>query len=176
MDRNRRMFSPEARARVRDLRLVDELNVCDTSSERAHRYRHASSMGTPLHGAVRVAEYVQDGMAPTRVVDAGRAIVGGETFEIASLPGRDLVVVVRTAADAAASVMRASGGGVFTASFAEAGFALDVGGRPQPRERFQPAAGWHEHVFSVPGAAISGTKTTLALRGRYASFYYWFFQ
>ena len=79
LGRNLVMASPEALQAVAGLTQVDRLDVCDPRDEAAHGYSFRSALGTlRLNGAARV------GTSPdgTTLVDAGRAILGGESFRV----------------------------------------------------------------------------------------------
>jgi hypothetical protein len=176
--RNARLWLPGTRAVVQRLTEVDRLNVCDATDEAVHGYRFRSELGgVRLHGTARIARYGEAEAGPGELVaDAGRAIVGSESFRVKTRAGRDLVVVLRTAADVSANVLRAGGNGQFTLGFAEEGLVVEAGGQSAGRVTFRPRPGWEEHVFRVPGHLLADGTTELKLSGRYASFYYWFFQ
>jgi hypothetical protein len=172
-----RLASADALRAVDGLHEVDRLNVCDALAEREHRYGHGSHLGAiPLHGTARIDAYpMADGS--TRVVaDGGRAILGAEWFEVRATRGRDLVVVMRTAPWVAANTMRAAGVGQIRIDIPEATIRVETEGRIAARLTFQPSPGWHEQVFRLPGAFLGAERTRLRLSGRFASFYYWFYQ
>jgi hypothetical protein len=174
--RNARLFLPETLEAVQGLQEVDRLNVCDSRDETAHAYRfHSRLGGLLLHGTVRIDTYPLPS-GPEVVADAGRAILGRESFRVRTHRGRDLVVVMRTAASVDAATMRATGSGVFGVEVQEAGFLVRAGGRPAARFSFPLRPGWNERVFRIPGTFLEEGTTALELSGRYASFYYWFFQ
>jgi hypothetical protein len=110
------------------------------------------------------------------VADGGRAILGSESFRIRTRKDADLVVVMRTASSVNANVMRASGSGQFGVEIAEAGIIVDTEGRQSARVAFRPRPGWDERSFRIPGSFLSDGSTSITLAGRYASFFYWFFQ
>ena len=163
---------------VRGRERVDRLNVCDGPDEAAHGYEAESSAGNVrLSGAARVDEYAgADGAGALRVADAGRVVRGGERFTIATHPGRDLLIVSRTASSARAIVWTASGPAAYDLDFPEAVVSLRVNGQPAGTAAFRPRPGWDEMVFKVEAARIVGPRTALDLRGRYAAFRYWFYQ
>lgn len=174
-ERNRRYYSPATAAAVAGLREVDRLNVSDTRDERAHGYAFRSRLGDlALFGSVRVAAYAERPLEP--VADAGRVILGSESFRVRTERGRDLLVVMRTAPGAAVGVLRPSGNGVFDVQVQAAGLVLLADGREVLRAARRPAPGWDEWVLRVPAAALGDGATHLELRGRYAAFFYWFFQ
>ena len=174
--KNGRHFLPETQAAIQGLAEVDRLNVCDTWDEAAHGYTFSSHLGNlVLNGTPRIDSY-QLAAGPERVIDAGRAILGYEAFNVRAAPGRDLVVVMRTAPSTEVKLLRPGGLTGGNLAFAEAGLLLTAGGRPIGRFQFRPRAGWDEQVLRVPAAAVSEPSLRLEIRGRYASFYYWFYQ
>jgi len=174
--KNRRLFAPETLAAVSGLREVDRLNVCDSADERRHGYAFSSHLGdVRLFGAVRIDAYALAGGSEV-VADAGRAILGSETFRVRAERGRDLVVVLRTAPGLEVATRQASLTGLLPLEFPEAGFLAQVGNGSLPPVTFRPHSGWNEIVLRVPGALLSEAETEVHLKGRYASFQYWFFQ
>jgi hypothetical protein len=169
-----RVHLPETMQEVAGLAEVDRLNVCDPADESNHGYAFSSRLGDlRLGGAARVEAYSADGV---RVADAGRAILGSERFEVKTTPGRELVIVLRTADVVPVAVMRPSGSSVQQLSFVEAEIAVSADERPVTRARVHPRAGWEEAVIRVPAAAVTKARTRIDLSGRYASYRYWFYQ
>jgi hypothetical protein len=165
---------PQAAQAVAALAEVDRLNVCDPSDEAAHGYRFDSRLGNlRLHGAARVDEYPGSGV---RVADAGRAIIGSESFEVNTTPGRDLVVVMRTAQVVPVNVLRAGGSGAEPLQFVESELDVLADDRPAAHARFRPGPGWDEAIIVIPGAALTRPRTRIEMTGRYASYRYWFYQ
>jgi len=175
--KNARMFLPESLQAVSGLREVDRLNVCDSADEASHSYRYESRLGNlRLNGTARVDRYAAEGGAGEVVADGGRAILGSETFRVRTRKGTDLVVVMRTSSSVNANVMRAGGSGQYGVEIAEAGLIVDTGGQVSARLAFRPRPGWDERTFRIPGRFLSDGSTSITLSGRYAAFYYWFFQ
>jgi hypothetical protein len=171
---NRRLLSPGALEQVRGLQKVDELNIGDPRDERAHNYSYRSLLGSvPLYGTTRVAAYDDGG---PRVVDSGRAILGGESFVVDARRGRDLLIVVRTTASPEANVMKTRGKATIPLALEEAAIAVSVEGAPNRKVSFRPRAGWDEQVLRIDGARLGAERTRIELSGHYAAFYYWFFQ
>ena len=105
-----RMYLPQGAKESATRAEVDRLNVCDPADEAAHGYRFDSRLGNlRLLGAARVDRY--GGASGPRVADAGRAIIGSESFEVNTAPGRDLVIVMRTAQVVPVNVLRPGGSG-----------------------------------------------------------------
>ncbi|HET9317072.1 MAG TPA: hypothetical protein VFQ51_15880 [Vicinamibacteria bacterium] len=166
---------PETLKAVAGRERVDRLNVCDTRDEDAHAYDvEPFAGGLPLAGTARVDEYPD--AAGGRVADAGRAVRGRETFTITTRPGRDLLIVSRTAPSVRAVVWAASGATAHDLDFPDEVFALRVNGQPVGTTTFRPRRGWDEIVLKVEAARIVAPRTTLELRGRYTAFRYWFYQ
>jgi hypothetical protein len=152
---------------------VDRMNVCDPADEKSHGYVSSSRLGgLALGGSARVDQYA-DG---PRVADAGRAILGWERFSVRTAPGRELVIVLRTAGVVSVVVAPAGRPTSQPLDFVEAELEVSVDGRPAGRLRFRPAPGWDEVVLRVPAALVTGERTRLELAGHYASYRYWFFQ
>jgi hypothetical protein len=176
LGRQHTLHLPASRQQTEGLVETDRLNVCDAADEKAHGYRFRSRLGDlRLRGTARIASY-QVGGGEVQVADAGRAILGEETFEVRTRPGRDLVIVARTATSMGANVLRAETAGQFAIEMPRVGVAVEVDGAQAVSAAHAPAAGWDEMVLRVPGALVRGERTALRLKGRYASFHYWFFQ
>ncbi|HVD76123.1 MAG TPA: hypothetical protein VNH43_00875 [Vicinamibacteria bacterium] len=177
LGRNARFYLPETVAAVQGLQEVDRLNVCDSRDEAAHDYAFRSGLGgLRLFGAPRVAAYGSAQADGQRVADAGRLIIGEESFLVRTPARRDLIIVLRTADSATAGVLRASGSGQVPMEIPEAGIVLRVNGKTAGRVTFRPRPGWDEQVFRITADQVQEGRTRLQLSGRYASFYYWFFQ
>jgi len=177
LDGNDEPWLTETRDAIKDLSLVDRLNVCDTQDEAAHDYSVASAAGNlRLAGGARVDDYAAGTAGARRLAEGGRAVRGHERFVVSTRPGRDLLIVLRTAASARATVWTVAGATAYDLEFPEAGIALLVDGQPAGAMTFRPRPGWDEVRIAVNGARITGPRTTLELRGRYASFRYWFYQ
>jgi hypothetical protein len=165
-------LSTAAAQATRALRLVDRLNVGHGSDEAAHAYRAETRLGgTPLGATARIAE---DPGSP-RIADGGRAIVGRESFALSTVAGRDLVLVLRTAPEMEASLLRI-GGGPVTLAFQPAAAILRVDGHVVGTVSEAPSGAWPEWVLRVPAGLITSSRTRFEVAGRYASFGYWAYQ
>ncbi|MFI5183971.1 MAG: hypothetical protein ACHQNV_06215 [Vicinamibacteria bacterium] len=174
--KNHRLYLPEARAAVEGLREVDRLNVGDARDEARHEYAFRSELaGVPLWGTARIASYAVGGREE-RVIDAGRAILGEESFVVSAEPGKEMRMVLRTAPAIDATIRRASGSRSIGIEFPEADVSVEIDGTRVVHAALRPRDGWDEAVFSIPGSALTTPKTRLRVFGRYASFQYWFFQ
>jgi hypothetical protein len=176
LDRGREPVLAEARTAVGALQEVDRVDVCDTRDEAAHRYRYVSRRGEILlAGSVGIGPVPQP-TGEILLADAGRLIVGGESFRVRTRGQRDLVVVLRSRTPVLASALRAQGGLSAPVEVPEMGILLRAGEREVARLALRNRPGWNEHVFRVPAEAVSDGTTDLALSGRYSSFHYWFYQ
>jgi hypothetical protein len=110
------------------------------------------------------------------VADAGRAILGHESFRVRARRGRPLVVVLRSHSDVEVRVLGAHGGFVRRLEIPEARLVVRAQGLEVARLELASAPGWNEHVFEIPGDALAEGATELRLSGQYTSFQYWFFQ
>jgi hypothetical protein len=162
------------RDRIGALAEVDRLNVCDSKEEAAHEYAFSSSTGAfRLWGTVRTDV---TGGGERTVADGGRAILGWESFRVAARPGRDLLVVMRTAPAIDANLLQASGARRVGVEFPEAALIVSVDGQIALKDTFRPTSGWGERVLLVTGNFLRGERPRLEIGGRYASFQYWFYQ
>jgi hypothetical protein len=176
--KNREPLAASSLRAVQGLLEVDHLNVCDGQEEERHGYDHSSHLGNvALHGTVRIDTYPPESGVPSTstVADAGRMILGRESFRVKASPARDLVMVLRTAGSAQVGVMRAATAGTFELEVPEANVEVTASGQVVGRISFRPVPGWNEVVFRIPARLVKGDDT-LVLRGRYTSYYYWFFQ
>jgi hypothetical protein len=176
LDRGREPVLAEARAAAAALHEVDRLDVCDVRDEAAHGYRYASRRGEILlAGSVGIGP----ALAPkgeTTLADAGRLIVGDESFRVRTRAGRELLVVLRSRTPVLARALRAQGGLATPVEVAEMGILLRAGGKEVARLALFNRPGWNEHVIRVPAGFVSEGTTDLALSGRYVAFQYWFYQ
>ncbi|HEY3083207.1 MAG TPA: hypothetical protein VGM69_25220 [Chloroflexota bacterium] len=137
------------------LRRLDYLDVGSEAAERAHAYQIEGARGT-----TRVALRVTPQHA---VEDDGRAFIGAESFEIASEPGRDLIVARRFEAGGATMVVRIDG---------------QVAGEWRPRPLAYALA---EDTFRVPSGLVRRPRVQVRLElvpgsaPRGLSFGYWSF-
>ena len=174
LDRARQPLLPATLAALAGRERVDALNVCDPADERAHAYEVDTRLaGRPLNGGAWAADVPEAG---GRVLDAGRLVAGSERFRVSVRPGRDLLLVLRTAPVAPATLLSAAGNRLMTLQAPEAELALLVDGRDAGGGRRRPQAGFDEWLLPVPAALVRGPTVRLELRGRYVAFRYWFYQ
>jgi hypothetical protein len=176
LDRGREPVTAEARGAVAALHEVDRLDLCDARDEADHGYSYRSRRGEILlSGSVGIGP----ALLPTgeaALADAGRLVVGSESFRVRTSGGRPLVVVLRSRTPVVARAMRAQGGLALPVEVPEMGIVVRAGGNEVARLAFANRPGWNEHVFSVPAQSVSDGTTDLALSGRYSAFHYWFYQ
>jgi len=174
LDRGEEPALPDAAATVASLEMVDRLDVCDTRDEAAHAYRHESRQGELLlGGSVGIGPL---GAGESTLADAGRLIVGGESFRVRTRGGRDLMVVLRSRSPVVVRSLRAQGGLAIPVDVPAMGIVVRAGERQVARLALANGPGWNEHVFTVPAEAVAEGTTDLALSGRYAAFHYWIYQ
>ncbi len=74
----------------------------------------------------------------------------------------------------------AGAGGFGSTSYAvalpEEGLTVRIGGALAARVSLRPRPGWNEFRFKIPASLVRENRTRLDISGRYASFYYWFYQ
>lgn len=154
-------------------REMDRINVGDPRDEAAHGYVARSQLGGFLLGAtVRVADYP----AGVRVADAGRAILGSESFEVRTIPGRELVLVLRTAPSMQVPQIRLGAATVVELTFGETDLRVSAGGQDAGTLRRRAGGAWDEWVLTVPAALVPTDRTRIGIAGRFASFYHWVYQ
>jgi hypothetical protein len=110
------------------------------------------------------------------LADAGRLILGGESFRVRTRAAREIVVVLRSRSPVLARALRAQGSVAVPVEVPGMGIVARVAGREVARLALANGPGWNEHVFRVPADAVSEGETELVLSGRYAAFHYWFYQ
>ncbi|HEY8232571.1 MAG TPA: hypothetical protein VIJ10_07910 [Vicinamibacteria bacterium] len=170
-----------ARAAVDGLERVDRIDVCDPRDEAEHAYSLDSRRGElVLFGSVAIGPAAigpaAAGAATRLLADAGRLVLGGESFTVRTRAGRELVVIVRSRSSIVARSLRASGGLLAEVDVPSPGIVFHAGGREVARLGAVNAPGWNEHVVRLPAQAMGDGSTRLELRGRYAAFHYWFYQ
>jgi hypothetical protein len=160
---------------------VDSLDVCDRRDEADHAYRYDSRMGgVPLAGALRAEDLVV-GARSERLADAGRLIVGYESFDVATRAGRDLLIALRSSDPVECRFLLALSDDPNHVRSAVLPVerelvTLEAGGRMVGTFQLDNGPGWNEHVLRIPGALVGGTRTRLRLSGRYSVYGYWFYQ
>ena len=176
LDRGEDPVLPEARAAVASLEEVDRLDVGDARDEAAHGYRYESRRGELLLAGSVALGPVPLPEGEVALADAGRLILGGESFRVRTRAGRDLVIVLRTRSSVVARSLRAQGGLAAPVDVPVTGLVVRAGGQEALRVELPNQPGWNEHVLRVPAALVADGTTELAFSGRYDAFHYWFYQ
>jgi hypothetical protein len=161
-----RIYQPNVLRRTAGLTLVDTLDVADLADESAHDltwWHEASRPGFPTE----VHQLAYRVLPEQEVLDGGRLVTGGMSFDVATRPGEPLWLVARLHAREAGAVQVAVDG-------------LQIGEWAYP-----PVPGqWLETVFRVPATAVNGERTSITLQAssedpgfrHYAPYYVWFLQ
>jgi hypothetical protein len=159
-------YQPDVLERTAGFRPVDTLDVADLNDEAAHDvewWHDARPSGWPTE----VWQLTYRDLPEREVLDGGRLLTGGISFEVATRPGEPLQIVARLHTQEAGAVR------------------VEVDGRDVGCWAYPAAPGqWLETVFWVPAEAITGPRTRFALRVEvsnpdfryYAPYHFWFLQ
>ncbi|HKP54740.1 MAG TPA: hypothetical protein VJ183_19055 [Chloroflexia bacterium] len=146
---------------------VDTFNVGDLDDERHHAYKlmgRQSSMAEPK-SVVTSAPYEESGFTLT---ESGRRHSGWEEFSVKSVPGKPLIIVVRTrlAPDAGQMLLVFANG-------------REVGLWKSHNER---ASAWQEYEYAIPAEFITSEQTTVRIDSTFdpggpgfSDYRYWFY-
>jgi hypothetical protein len=154
-------------ARLQGSRLVDQVDVADLASEKAHRYRWSNAARPPGFAT----EFYQQGYIdcigtniPCIVMDGGRSITGEEAFTLNTTPGEDVLLITRVHP---------------TASVTLEVYANDV----HVATRLIPAqpGQWMEIPTLIRAASITDTTTRIRImanmaNGSYMPYIHWAYQ
>jgi len=162
-----------------DLAPVDSLNVADPIDEAAHGYAWESSVSTRrLFATLKVDKYAGEGRgAGAEIADGGRVIMGFEEFDVATPSANtDLWVVIRTHPEPSARVRHPEGERRLDLSLATSTLRLQTsrGRTDWFRTSLQP--GWNEVAYRLPAALLEPKATRVRIEGRYAAYWYGFYQ
>lgn len=160
------LHQPDILARTHSLTLVDTLDIADLNDETDHRVHWWQSHLRPgFPTEVHQLKYRAD---PTQeVLDGGRLLNGGLSFQTTSQPGRPLWLIARLHAH--------EGGAVH----------VKVDGETVGRWTYPQIAGeWLETMFRIPAEFINNTQTEISLEVdtntagfvHYAPYYLWIMQ
>jgi hypothetical protein len=165
-DSGEQFYQPDVLERTTGFRLVDRLDVADLDDEAAHDvkwWHDARPSGWPTE----VWQLTYRDLPEQKVLDGGRLLTGGISFEVATRPGKPLQIVARLHAQEAGAVR------------------VEVDGRDIGLWTYPSAPGqWLETVFWVPAEAITAPRARFAFRveasnpdfRHYAPYYFWFLQ
>ena len=161
-----RFYQPDVLARTAGLRLMDTLDVADLDDEAAHGVEWWQDVRRPGF-PTEVWQLAYRVLPEQEVLDGGRLLTGGITFDVATGPGEPLWIVGRLHAQEAGAVL------------------VEVDGHDVGRWAYPLVPGqWLETVFRVPGEVITRSRTRVLLRvdadnpdfRHYAPYYFWFLQ
>ena len=115
----------------------------------------------------------------TNIVEAGRLLLGGDEMTIPLALGKDVEVVLRTAATATATAPgaygAAAGGKCLFSNPME--LHIEVDGREIGNAAFYVEnKGFSDVHFTIPGSAIVRTPCRVAFHGDHVAYGYWFYQ
>ncbi|HEX7880063.1 MAG TPA: hypothetical protein VF720_11675 [Candidatus Eisenbacteria bacterium] len=148
-------------APLAERRLVDRVDVADRVNEKEHRYVYRAAEGVYQE----MLELQPGGPDGRNIIDGGRLISDGESFELSGLsPGREAVLVARSRGGFRVTV---------TVDGEEAGEWLEPG---------RAGANWVESSFTVRGGLIRGARARFDVRiteshtAPWSIFHYWLYQ
>jgi len=165
-DSGAQYYQPDVHEQTAGLAWVDVLDVADLDDEAAHNvvwWHDVQRPGFPTE----VLQLTYRVLSEREVLDGGRLLTGGISFDVATRPGEPLWLVARLHAHEAGSVR------------------VEVNGRYVGDWAYPPVPGqWLETVFRIPSNAISSTRSHIALHVgtdspdfvHYAPYYFWFLQ
>jgi hypothetical protein len=161
-----RFYQPDILARTRGLKLVDVLDVADLADEAAHNLHWWNKVQRPgFPTEVQQLHYQVD--PKVKVLDGGRLVTGGMSFQVQTRPQEPLQIVARLHAREAGAVQ------------------VTVNGQEAGRWAYPALPGeWLETLFTVPGKVIVSERTEIRLQVdasnpdflHYAPYHFWFLQ
>jgi hypothetical protein len=165
-DSGERFYHPDILARTAGLKLVDRLDVADLDDEATHGVEWWQDVRRPGF-PTEVWQLTYRILPDREVLDGGRLLTGGMSFDVVTRPGESLWIVARLHAQEAGAVR------------------VEVDGQDVGRWAYPPVPGqWLETVFRVPAEAITCSRTRIVLRvdadnpdfRHYAPYYFWLLQ
>jgi hypothetical protein len=165
-DSGEQFYQPDVLERTAGFRLVDRLDVADLDDEAAHGMKWWHDV-RPSGWPTEVWQLTYRDLPEREVLDGGRLLTGGLSFEVATRPGEPLQIVARLHAQEAGAVR------------------VEVDRRDMGRWTYPSAPGrWLETVFWVPAETITNSRTRVVLRvdasnpdfRYYAPYHFWFLQ
>lgn len=159
-------YQSDVVTRTAGFEIVDTLDVANLDDEAAHNvewWQDARRPGFPTE-----VQQLRYRVPPEReVLDGGRLLTGGMTFDVNTKPGKPLWIVARLHAREAGAVR------------------VEADGQGIGRWAYPPVPGqWLETVFRIPSEKIAHARTQIVLRvdaenpdfRHYAPYYFWFLQ
>lgn len=168
--------SPEAAAAVRDMELVDRLDVGHAGSEAAHEYAIFDLLRNARIEPVVASRPTGEG----RLTDVGRVVLGEESFALHATAGRDVRMVLRTLGSVPAVACHHDHVAVMQTLAFRSPLRLMVlaDGREIGLIERDLAEGdrFSEIVIDIHGSALEGKAPRITVVGDHVSFAYWFYQ
>ena len=159
-------YQPDARELTGGMRLVDMLDVADLDDEAAHNMEWWHDVYHPSW-PTEAQQLSYRGLPDQKVLDGGRLLTGGMSFEVSTQPEEPLRIIARLHAREEGAVR------------------VEVNGQDVGRWSYPPLPGqWLETVFWVPSEKITDSRTRFVLRvdapnasfRHYAPYYFWVMQ
>jgi hypothetical protein len=166
---------PQVLEAIGGLKLVDELDIGYHESEVAHGY----SRWSVLEDFEIQEALVKDNVDEGEVIDAGRPITGGESFVVRTVPGRPLILVLRTNGTMGYVIKRNSSKGASFGVYEGRDFKYQLFVDDRPVREFTVGVydeGWKELSLTIPKEYIRQNTCEITLDGTFHSFHYWFYQ
>ena len=157
------------------LRLVDSLDVVHEDDEISHGYETYCR----VHG-LRLHPFARSGTIEGKTIfEAGRAVIGNESFTVNAERGKPLTIILRTAA----KLECPSDGAIpnrFSTSFVNPlHLQVHIGDQAVTDAYLTLSTNvtdFTDVALTVPAASLPGGKTRLTIVGDHAAFGYWFYQ
>jgi hypothetical protein len=165
-DSGETFYQPDVLARTSGLELVDTLDVADLDDESSHTLKWWYGVRRPGF-PTEVQQFTYRVLPGREVLDGGRLLTGGISFDVATRPDKPLWIVARLHAQQAGSVR------------------VNIDGREVERWPYPPVPGqWLETLFRVPPEKVTHSRTRISLQvdaddpgfRHYAPYYFWFLQ
>ena len=157
------------------IKLIDSLDVVHEADEVAHGYEtYCRVHGLWLHPFARSGT-----INGKTIFEAGRAVIGNDSFVVDAERGKPLTIILRTSA----SLECPSNGAIpnrFSTSFVNPlHLQVHIGGQPVADAYLTLSTNVTEFTdvaLTVPAESLPGGQTRLTIVGDHAAFGYWFYQ
>ena len=157
------------------LRLIDSLDVVHEADELSHGYETYCR----VHG-LRLHPFARSGTIDGKTIfEAGRAVIGNDSFTVKAERGKPLTIILRTAA----SLDCPSNGTIqnrFSTSFVNPlHLQVHIGGQAVTDAYLTLSTNvtdFTDVALTVPAESLPGGQTRLTIVGDHAAFGYWFYQ
>ncbi|MDF1514038.1 MAG: hypothetical protein P1S60_09535 [Anaerolineae bacterium] len=160
------IYQPDVAKQIMGLALVDSLDVADLDDETAHNVEWWHNLQRPGF-PTDVLQMTYRVLPEQEVLDGGRLLSGGISFDVETRPHESLWLVARLHALEAGSVR------------------VEVNERVVGDWAYPPVPGqWLETVFQIPADIINSSRSHITLHAdldsveaaHYAPYYFWFMQ